>query len=100
MAEFEILGLTSLATTDEVKKAWRKLAAIHHPDKGGDAAKFHELRTVYNRCLELAQLNDLAQINCPICNGTGKIDNPKQRGFYGQFKLMCQSCMGSGKRRS
>ena len=30
---YEVLGITESATTDQIKKAYRKLAVIHHPDK-------------------------------------------------------------------
>ncbi len=35
------------ATADEIKKAFRKLARTHHPDAGGDEAKFKELNEAY-----------------------------------------------------
>jgi len=37
---YETLGVEKNATTREIKKAWRKLARVHHPDRGGDAEKF------------------------------------------------------------
>ncbi|OQR94871.1 hypothetical protein THRCLA_22208, partial [Thraustotheca clavata] len=43
-APYEILGLSPLADEDAVKKAFRKMSLKHHPDKGGDANKFHELQ--------------------------------------------------------
>ena len=36
---YEILGVEKTAQFDEIRKAYRKLAIKHHPDKGGDAAK-------------------------------------------------------------
>lgn len=36
---YETLGVEKDATFDQIKKAYRKLAIKHHPDKGGDAAK-------------------------------------------------------------
>ena len=37
---YDVLGLTAASTPDDVKKAYRKLAREHHPDKGGDPEKF------------------------------------------------------------
>ncbi|MCX6781298.1 MAG: molecular chaperone DnaJ [Candidatus Magasanikbacteria bacterium] len=41
---YKILGVDKNASDDEIKKAFRKLAHQHHPDKqGGDASKFKEI---------------------------------------------------------
>lgn len=45
---YDILGVEKKATQDEVKKAFRKLAQKHHPDKGGDEAKFKEITEAYS----------------------------------------------------
>ena len=45
---YQILGLEKGASKDEVKKAFRKLAAKYHPDKKtGDEAKFKEISEAY-----------------------------------------------------
>jgi len=44
---YEILGVSKNASTDEIKKAYRKMAMKHHPDKGGDQEKFKELSEAY-----------------------------------------------------
>ena len=46
----QTLGVPRTATADEIKKAFRKLARKHHPDAGGDEAKFKELNEAYD-CL-------------------------------------------------
>jgi DnaJ-class molecular chaperone len=44
---YEVLGLTKDASPDDVKKAYRKLAREHHPDKGGDPEKFKKVQEAY-----------------------------------------------------
>ena len=38
-----VLGLTDTSSGADVKRAFRKQARRHHPDAGGDAARFCEL---------------------------------------------------------
>jgi molecular chaperone DnaJ len=44
---YEILGVAKGASADEIKKAFRKAAVEHHPDRGGDEAKFKEITEAY-----------------------------------------------------
>ena len=44
---YSTLGVDKKANKDELKKAFYKLAAKHHPDKGGDEAKFKEVNEAY-----------------------------------------------------
>ena len=44
---YQILGVQKNATQEDIKKAYRKLAHQHHPDKGGDEKKFKELSEAY-----------------------------------------------------
>ncbi len=44
---YKILGVEKSATQEEIKKAFRKAAHEHHPDKGGDEAKFKEYNEAY-----------------------------------------------------
>lgn len=44
---YKILGVSRTASQDEIKKAFRKLARTHHPDAGGDEAKFKEINEAY-----------------------------------------------------
>ena len=45
---YKTLGVPRTATSDEIKKAFRKLARKHHPDAGGDEAKFKEINEAYD----------------------------------------------------
>jgi curved DNA-binding protein len=44
---YTTLGVNKQASSDEIKKAYRKLASQHHPDKGGDKEKFQEIQAAY-----------------------------------------------------
>lgn len=48
MNHYETLGVSKTATQDEIKRAFRKLASQHHPDKGGDTQKFQEVQAAYD----------------------------------------------------
>ena len=45
---YNTLGVSKNASEKELKTAFRKLAAKHHPDAGGDAEKFKEINEAYN----------------------------------------------------
>lgn len=44
---YKILELQPSCAKEDIKKAFRKLAHIHHPDKGGSATKFKEILEAY-----------------------------------------------------
>ena len=45
---YQILGVNENASQEEIKKAYRKLAVEHHPDKGGDENKFKKISEAYD----------------------------------------------------
>lgn len=45
---YATLGVSRTAAADEIKRAFRKLASQHHPDKGGDTQKFQEIQAAYD----------------------------------------------------
>ena len=64
MDHYKTLGVERNASPEEIKKAYRKLAGQHHPDKGGDTKKFQQIEEAYRT------LSDPQQ--------KGAYDNPNQ----------------------
>ena len=48
MDYYSTLGVSKNASDQEIKKAYRKLAMKHHPDRGGDQQKFAEIQSAYD----------------------------------------------------
>jgi molecular chaperone DnaJ len=44
---YKILGISRDASSEEIKRAFHKLAHKHHPHKGGDEKKFKEINEAY-----------------------------------------------------
>jgi curved DNA-binding protein len=47
MDYYSILGVKRNASPEEIKKAYRKMAMAHHPDRGGDSQKFAKINEAY-----------------------------------------------------
>ena len=58
MDPYSVLGVSRNASQEEVKKAYKKLAMKHHPDRGGDEAKFKEISDAYERIINPQANND------------------------------------------
>jgi DnaJ-class molecular chaperone len=89
MISFKTLGLGEGASPAEVKEAWRQLASVHHPDRGGDAAEFTRLRKAYQEALDLANAPKV----CSKCGGNGRIQHANG---WAAVDLPCGHCGGSG----
>lgn len=47
MNPYTVLGVDSNATPEDIKSAYRRLAAKNHPDRGGSTAAFQEIQAAY-----------------------------------------------------
>jgi len=78
---YKTLGVEKGASKDEIKKAFRKLAHEHHPDKqGGSDAKFKEASEAYSVLSDDAKRQQYDTFGQA---GAGAGFNPNQGGFQG-----------------
>jgi DnaJ-class molecular chaperone len=76
---YKILGVSKTASEEEIKKAFRKLAHEHHPDKkGGNETKFKEASEAYS---VLGDKNKRAQYDS--FGGNADFSGGAQSGFNG-----------------
>jgi molecular chaperone DnaJ len=82
---YEILGVGKNASADEIKKAFRKQAVQHHPDKeGGDESKFKEINEAYEVLKDQSKRQRYDQFgHAGVGGASGGGGNPFE-GFGGQ----------------
>ncbi|MDO8617994.1 MAG: molecular chaperone DnaJ [Candidatus Uhrbacteria bacterium] len=81
---YKILGVPKSASEDEIKKAFRRLAHEHHPDKGGDQAKFKDLNEAYQILSDKQKRGTYDRFGSAAFDGsTGSPFNGQQGGFGG-----------------
>lgn len=59
---YDVLGVKRDASDDEIKRAFRKLAAKYHPDAGGDEKKFKEVSEAYTTLSDPQKRREYDQI--------------------------------------
>lgn len=88
---YEVLGVGKNASADEIKKAFRKAAVQHHPDKeGGDETKFKEINEAYEVLKDASKRQRYDQFGHAGLGGSSGGGNPYEGfgGFGGQGQEM------------
>lgn len=86
---YSILGVSKSATDSEIKKAYRKLASQHHPDRGGDANKFKEIQEAYDVLSDPQKRDDLNNPFYQHYAGNSNFDDLVNR-YFTQFDVRQQ----------
>lgn len=86
---YKILGVEKSASQEDIKKAFRKLAHEHHPDKkGGDDTKFKEINEAYQTLSDENKRRNYDQF--------GNASGPQYGGFGGGAQGFDFSGFGNG----
>jgi molecular chaperone DnaJ len=114
---YQVLGLNQNASQEEIKKAYKKLALIHHPDKGGSEDTFKRISEAYQILTNKKEQPQQPQSN-PF-NGFHNFNNfhrnikaknilynveiSLEEAFFGikknilvNKKVVCKNCNGEG----
>lgn len=82
---YEVLGISKGASADEIKKAFRKAAVQHHPDKeGGDETKFKEANEAYEVLKDSEKRQRYDQFGHAGLGGSSGAGGNPFEGFGGQ----------------
>lgn len=82
---YEVLGVQKNASADEIKKAFRRLAVQHHPDKeGGSEEKFKEINEAYEVLKDPSKRQRYDQFGHAGVGGAAGGGNPFGGGPGGQ----------------
>ena len=85
---YAILGVQKNASEDEIKKAFRRLAHEHHPDKGGDQQKFKDANEAYQVLGDKTKRAKYDQFgSAAFENGAGNDQGGPGFGGFGGFNV-------------
>ncbi|MDR1896464.1 MAG: J domain-containing protein [Prevotellaceae bacterium] len=91
-----LLGLTPAASSDDIKRSYRRLATKHHPDNGGDIKVFTKINEA---CCTLGNANRRAEYNNCLLKRRymAEAKHKDDRAFsYTEINNTCETRHGSG----
>lgn len=92
---YATLGVPRTAAADEIKRAFRKLASQHHPDKGGDTAKFQAIQAAYDT---LGDADKRAAYDNPAPQFSGFPGGAQFNSMHDIFSMFGQGFPGQQRR--
>lgn len=94
---YQLLGVFTDSTVDEIRAAYYDLARVHHPDMGGDPGFFTDIVHAYAVLSDPKERKrydgalDLAKARCSRCSGTGRTYSARTGK-----PSKCTKCQGAG----
>ena len=102
MNYYKTLGVAVDASPEDIKRAYRKLAMQHHPDRGGDASKLQEINEAYSTLKDTnKRFNYDHQQNAPRSDfnvNTQNMDEAMFRQNFGDFNDVFNNMFSQGPR--
>jgi len=95
MDPYSVLGVDNKSSQDDIKKAYRKLAKKHHPDKNnGDDVRFKEIADAYEKIGDSQKRKEYDSVNSFSTSGFSDIFSR----FEGDFSNMFDNSFGQQAR--
>jgi DnaJ family protein A protein 2 len=82
---YDLLDISTDATEKEIKKAYRKKAMKHHPDKGGDPEEFKKISKAYQVLSDSNKRKQYDQFGEEGIQGLGNMGMPDISDIFGGF---------------
>jgi DnaJ homolog subfamily A member 2 len=82
---YDVLGVARDCSADDLKKAYKKLAIQHHPDKGGDPEKFKEISNAYQILSDDEQRSRYDQLGDERFDQSGNMSSVDPSVIFEQF---------------
>lgn len=82
---YDILGVDEKATSADITKAFKDLAKKHHPDRGGDEAKFKEINEAHDTLKNSQKRHDYDTMRKFGTSGTGGQHPFFNEDIFGDF---------------
>lgn len=103
----KLFSLNDSYSKEDIKKSYKKLSKIHHPDLGGCKEEFVKI----NKARDILYENLLNKNSCPLCMGTkvslslcsfctgegSVVKISKINGMPRRKKILCSICNSTGK---
>ena len=93
-----LLGVSELATVDDVRRAFRRRAQAVHPDHGGDPRQFGEVRSALDTLLAVVPTApparvygpvDVYDVTPPVRAGSDRTGRAERPSFADSLRLAC-----------
>ena len=82
MDYYKRLGVNKSASPEELKRAYKKLAMQHHPDRGGDQKTFQEINEAYDTLKDPAKRQ---QYDNPQPRADFNMNSQNMNDIFSQF---------------